>query len=327
MIALLTASAPDVSLRLQCACTLLVAVGAAYVSYRHGHQFALRYGADKTTAALWPLVVDGLLLTATIELWKTHDHGAASQWKAWLSFMIGIALSLCANIASAPELNIFALAVAACPPLALLLSVELLNQALKRHHIGQAPAPDESPQTNTQQNQVEPVVTAGKAPAPNTAGNNMPGHHARSSPVLDPPRPAQDDPLREEAYRLDAQHRTLHQRPISADNLRQQLGIGYAAPAHSPTTSASTTSCTLSQPRPSSDQDGGRRAAHRTGWRSAWPHAREKTGSQTAAVRATGRWDVRVQPDHPSGVPPFHVRAATAFVSPALEIVDSRIAG
>ncbi|WP_435876293.1 DUF2637 domain-containing protein [Saccharopolyspora shandongensis] len=74
----------DVSLRLQCACTLLVAVGAAYVSYRHGNQFALRYGADETIAALWPLVVDGLLLISTIELWKPHDPGASGQWKAWL---------------------------------------------------------------------------------------------------------------------------------------------------------------------------------------------------------------------------------------------------
>jgi hypothetical protein len=41
--------------------------------------------------------------------------------------------SLCASIASAPELNAFAIAVAACPLLALLLSVELLNRALKRH--------------------------------------------------------------------------------------------------------------------------------------------------------------------------------------------------
>ena len=41
--------------------------------------------------------------------------------------------SLCASIASARELNAFAIAVAACPLLALLLSVELLNRALQRH--------------------------------------------------------------------------------------------------------------------------------------------------------------------------------------------------
>jgi hypothetical protein len=36
-------------------------------------------------------------------------------------------------LAAAPELSVFAVAVAACPPLALLLAVELLNRALKRH--------------------------------------------------------------------------------------------------------------------------------------------------------------------------------------------------
>lgn len=41
--------------------------------------------------------------------------------------------TLCANIAAAPELTVLAIAVAACPPLALLLAVELLSRALKRH--------------------------------------------------------------------------------------------------------------------------------------------------------------------------------------------------
>ncbi|GAA5154491.1 DUF2637 domain-containing protein [Pseudonocardia eucalypti] len=120
----------DRGLWVQCACTLLVAAGAAYASYRHGQAFALRFGADVTTAAIWPLIVDGLLTTATVELWKP---GRAGKWRAWLAFLFGVALSLCANIASAPELSVFAIAVAACPPLALLLAVELLNRALKRH--------------------------------------------------------------------------------------------------------------------------------------------------------------------------------------------------
>jgi len=66
---------------------------------------------------------------ATIELWKAGHRRAGRRWKAWLSFALGIGLSLYANIASAPALNAFSIAVAACPPLALLL-VELLNQAL-----------------------------------------------------------------------------------------------------------------------------------------------------------------------------------------------------
>lgn len=80
------------------------------------------------------MIVDGLLTMATVELWKTgrgrHDGG---RWAAWLAFALGICLSLRANIAAAPELSVSAVAVAASPPLALLLAVELLNRALKRH--------------------------------------------------------------------------------------------------------------------------------------------------------------------------------------------------
>ncbi|MEY7972581.1 DUF2637 domain-containing protein [Saccharomonospora xinjiangensis] len=129
-----TAPPQDRALWVQCACTALVALGAAYASYRHGREFALRFGADEATAAIWPLIVDGLLTTATVELWKSgHGRRAGGRWAAWLAFVFGIVLSLCANVAAAPELSVFAVAVAACPPLALLLAVELLNRALKRH--------------------------------------------------------------------------------------------------------------------------------------------------------------------------------------------------
>ncbi|PKW14290.1 DUF2637 domain-containing protein [Saccharopolyspora spinosa] len=127
----------DRALWLQCACTALVAFGSAYASYRHGREFALRFGADDITAAIWPLIVDGMLMSATVELWKTGHHArkrGGGQWSAWLAFLFGVSLSLCANVAAAPVLSVLAIAVAACPSLALLLSVELLNRALKRRH-------------------------------------------------------------------------------------------------------------------------------------------------------------------------------------------------
>ncbi|GAA5110597.1 DUF2637 domain-containing protein [Haloechinothrix salitolerans] len=233
---------PDRSLRLQCACTLLVAVGAAYVSYRHGREFALRFGADETTAALWPLLVDGLLTMATIELWKaSHRHRPTGQWKAWLSFALGIALSLCANIASAPELNAFSIAVAACPPLALLLSVELLNQTLKRRH-AETTAGDVHESAEAEEAQTTLPASADPAgasqtldapekaervPAMRTVMNNMPGHSANSADADSAEPYSEDsDPLCKEAYRLDAEHWNLYQRPISADTLRRQLSIG-----------------------------------------------------------------------------------------------------
>ncbi|WP_410646788.1 DUF2637 domain-containing protein [Amycolatopsis sp. cmx-4-54] len=135
------------SLRIQCACTALVALGAAYASYIHGRQFALRFGTDTTTASIWPLIVDGLLTTATVELWKPNRDGS-SRWAPWTAFLFGISLSLCANIGSAPVSSMFGVAVAACPPLALLLAVELLNRALKGRRTElaeQRPTPDSAP--------------------------------------------------------------------------------------------------------------------------------------------------------------------------------------
>ncbi|SEF24687.1 Protein of unknown function [Amycolatopsis pretoriensis] len=124
--------AQDLALSIQCACTGLVALGAAYASYRHGREFALRFGADAVTASIWPLLVDGLLTIATVELWKTHCGGGSGRWLAWLAFVFGICVSLVANIGSAPALSVLQVTVAACPPLVLLLAVELLNGALKR---------------------------------------------------------------------------------------------------------------------------------------------------------------------------------------------------
>ncbi|MEA5364146.1 hypothetical protein VA596_31750 [Amycolatopsis sp., V23-08] len=40
----------DLALGIQCFFTGLVALGAAFASYRHGLHFAMRFGADETTA-------------------------------------------------------------------------------------------------------------------------------------------------------------------------------------------------------------------------------------------------------------------------------------
>jgi hypothetical protein len=152
----------DRALWVQCGCTALVALGAAYASYRHGREFAERFGADTTTAAIWPLIVDGLLTMATVELWKTgHGRRAGGRWAAWVAFVLGICLSLCANIAAAPELSVFAVAVAACPPLALLLAVELLNRALKRHRAETRHETTEQDETTAE---TDPVVSLAVVP-------------------------------------------------------------------------------------------------------------------------------------------------------------------
>jgi hypothetical protein len=78
---------------------LVVAVVAAYASYRHQYGFALHGGADAASAGLWPLSVDGLLLLATAALLQSGAGRRTRRVRlaAWLAFSLGIGVSLAAT--------------------------------------------------------------------------------------------------------------------------------------------------------------------------------------------------------------------------------------
>lgn len=146
----------DRELWLRRGCALIVAAVAAYGSYEHQRDFALHGGADPTTATLWPLSVDGLLLLATVGLLKSGQHASRrARLVVWLAFLLGIAVSLAANIAAAPTLAWQPVLVAGWPPVALLLAAELLTQhPHPREQSETAPAvsaqvPDSETGTNT----------------------------------------------------------------------------------------------------------------------------------------------------------------------------------
>lgn len=139
-------------------CALIVAAVAAYGSYQHQRDFALHGGADPITASLWPLSVDGLLLLATVGLLKSGQQPSRRvQLAVWLSFLLGIAVSLAANIAAAPTLAWQPVLVAGWPPVALLLAAELLTHQ---------PQPQNQPETEPAVPEREPDPETGRAPGP-----------------------------------------------------------------------------------------------------------------------------------------------------------------
>jgi hypothetical protein len=108
-------------------CALLVAAVAAYSSYAHQRHFALAGGADQVSAALWPLSVDGLVVLASLGLVRAQSNTTTrARLALWVAFLLGVAVSLAANIAAAPVLGWQPVLVAGWPPLALLLAVELV---------------------------------------------------------------------------------------------------------------------------------------------------------------------------------------------------------
>ncbi|MFK0018708.1 DUF2637 domain-containing protein [Streptomyces sp. NPDC090798] len=64
----------------------------------HQRAFALQGGADATSAALWPLSLDGLLLLATVGLLKPTGHiGRRARATVWRALLLGVGVSPTAN--------------------------------------------------------------------------------------------------------------------------------------------------------------------------------------------------------------------------------------
>jgi hypothetical protein len=107
----------------------VVAAVAATVSFMHMHQLAERAG-EGWRSWLVPLAVDGLVVAASMTMMARRRAGKNAGWLAWTSMSAGIAASLAANVAAAQP-TLVGRAVAAWPPLALLLAYELLMDQIR----------------------------------------------------------------------------------------------------------------------------------------------------------------------------------------------------
>jgi hypothetical protein len=203
------------------ASVVLLAGIAAIVSYRHMHTLALQHGETVWTAALIPLSVDGMIVASSMSLLLDSRRGTRSGHLPWALLMIGSTASLAANVAVA-EPTLYGRVIAAWPSLALIGAYELLMRQI-RLNTADAGTTGSEPGA-VQQSPVKTTIGAargssGAAPAA--------GPVARLGGVRSG-SPAADGDLLREALRLDAENWTRHRRPVSAETLRTQLGIGMA---------------------------------------------------------------------------------------------------
>src|SRR5690606_1270822 len=101
-----------------------VAIVAAIASYDHMRVLAEAAG-EGWRSWLLPISVDGLIVAASMSMLVRRRAGLPAGALAWVSLLAGIAASLGANVAAADPTLVGRL-VAAWPPVALLLSHELL---------------------------------------------------------------------------------------------------------------------------------------------------------------------------------------------------------
>lgn len=174
--------------------TILLALGAFWLSFTTLRDLAVLSGIAAEQAWIWPLIVDGVILEATISVVALRNSAKAARRFAWLLLAAGAGVSVAANITHAvvaadtrvPAL--IAALVASVPPLVLLamthLTVELTRNSIptvaalhtSTHDAADSDdgAPDEPQPAATSVQRVLPTVLPVPAPpisrpAPNGA--------------------------------------------------------------------------------------------------------------------------------------------------------------
>lgn len=231
--------------------TVFIAAGAFWLSFTALADLAARSGIGAGQAWAWPLIVDGIIVVATVAVVALAGHKSA--WYPWALLIGGAAVSVTANAihavvaADADVPGVLAASVAAVPPV-VLLAITHLTVILTRP-FPTATAPDTGVADRGQvvpvEHQAQPSVPV-KAPEPSL----LPAPPAPAKPATDgdsasdePPRPRRAAPHpRADAMRLDRRERaaTLREQGWSNKRIARELGVHpstvgrWFTPAHLP---------------------------------------------------------------------------------------------
>ena len=122
----------------------VVALVAAFVSYRHALTVVRAHGESGALALAYPLTIDGMIYASSMVLLNAARRGADRPWLAYAALGLGIAATLAANVAAGLAYGPIGALVAAWPAPALVISYELLMLVI-RSSVQTAPAGQEGP--------------------------------------------------------------------------------------------------------------------------------------------------------------------------------------
>ncbi|MCH6470779.1 DUF2637 domain-containing protein [Sinomonas terrae] len=158
----------DLAVRTAVTGTVLIAAFAFWLSFTALSDLARRSGVEAGQAWAWPLIVDGLIVVATVAVVALDRRPAA--WYPWLLLMAGTVVSVTANAlhasvaADADVPSLLAACVAAVPPLVLLASTHLTVVLVRSRRTVRGLTPAEGPKG------VEDGALAGMASVPGAVG-------------------------------------------------------------------------------------------------------------------------------------------------------------
>ncbi|MFK0148168.1 DUF2637 domain-containing protein [Streptomyces griseus] len=210
--------------RIRIDAVLVQAVIAGALSFAHLHDLAEAAGQDGWKAWAYPISVDLLLVAAWRRMRTTADNRAAWAW-----FIIALAASLGANVATAGLLDLndvpawLRILVAGWPALAFLGGTLLVHAPTAAPEADPKPAPVPAPPVAPAPEPAA-VVTVERAPEP---APELPA--ASSSEAAPPPAPAPavtvPPALLDHARKLSDAHQATTGDRIDSATLRARLGV------------------------------------------------------------------------------------------------------
>jgi hypothetical protein len=154
-----------------------LAVSAAVLSFAGLLQLAEQAGFPSQMAWLFPLMIDGMVLTGSLGVIASTLAGV-STWYMWMLTLFGVAASIAGNVAAAPPTLVSQL-VHAAPPLVFALSIEGLLRVYRAQAHTRVDQADEMPADEVPTDEVPtdevptsskpstiPVASVSPAPAP-----------------------------------------------------------------------------------------------------------------------------------------------------------------
>ncbi len=173
--------------------TVFIAAGAFWLSFTALADLAARSGVGESQAWAWPLIVDGIIVVATVAV--VALAGQRSAWYPWALLIGGAAVSVTANAihavvaADADVPGVLAAAVAAVPPVVLLAITHLTVILTRPQLAAEAPA-------STDESAIE--AAAIEEPAPNAARepvSEVTPPDGVEATALSAPTPQENDPV------------------------------------------------------------------------------------------------------------------------------------
>lgn len=168
--------------------TVLIGLGAFLLSFTALADLARRSGITAGLAWIWPLIVDGVIVVATISVVALSRHGKGATRYAWLLLAGGAAVSVSANIthatvtASTQVPSVLGAMVASIPPI-VLLAITHLTVLLTRYRKAPTGSPPiGQPRTRPPAHQAAGAVLPAQTPRPLEAaplGVKTPAVHDR----------------------------------------------------------------------------------------------------------------------------------------------------